>query len=42
MKQEYTNPIIEIITFTDEDILTTSSLGGDFAGDSNNPFGDLL
>lgn len=35
MKKEYTNPIIEIISLSDEDIITTSSVfGGTQPGDT--------
>lgn len=30
--KEYTTPIIEIVKFSKEDIITTSSLGGDQVG----------
>ena len=42
MKQEYTSPIIEVVLFKEEDIITTSSIiGGNQPGDKNIGWGDF-
>ena len=42
MKEKYTQPIIEIIKFQEEDIITTSSLGNlNQGGDKNIGWGDF-
>ena len=36
MKKQYENPIIEIIVFDEEDVITTSSFGNPLAGLDND------
>lgn len=41
MKKEYTQPIVEVIEISSEDIVTTS-LTGYNPGDNEGEFGDIL
>lgn len=41
MKKEYTQPVVEVIEISSEDIVTTS-LTGVIPGDNEGEFGDIL
>ena len=42
MKKEYTSPIIEVVLFKEEDIITTSCIiGGNQPGDKKIGWGDF-
>ena len=42
MKKEYTSPIVEVVKFQEEDVITTSGVfGGNKPGDSKIGWGDF-